>query len=1085
MLTEIQTALFEAIKKGNESEVEVLLSKESTFSLEILERFSDIKYDFIKLSIPNSAIFKKIWVKYKDQVNPDRKANIFLYIVQQDNIEALKIILENSTIEKMVMLDFPYRAITILNCIKEKKENSQSDDAQSTYKLTLDKLLKIPAIALLDAVEKNNGMAVWLLLQVGNISHTILTVLLERAICRGFISVVKSLLHHCNKFPNNDFKKKILHVMCEHGNHEIWNILLKNKPIVDMLAILNADGNNIIRQIRANKESAITAEAKLDYQAILDECLQIPGIALFEAMEKNNEAEVKSILLKKNDIDDNLKIKILQESAQRGFSSVVNILFKKYDTANINRREIIMISLRGGHVGVLNVCLQQADFRAELMHYLASFGVDFLDVIQEKKENAISKEEECRYQAVIDRLLEIPGAAFLNAVARNNKAETLSLLMQKRINSSFQESALLGAARKGFHSILQILLNQNDCAIRREFKFIALYISCCMGHLDAANVLLNDSFFGELNDHALYRLYSAVQDQANNPENGYDLQEKCQNILDRLLGIGSIYQIVQNFENVSYIVNNSESAMAAKTKAEQSLIEHLKKQYETDFNNTTWAVIRREILSYLEAEYQKSPAIDGYRYVWMLKDNERIPVTFIPADTIGLHPQGKTSTLYWKDIDGILNKKEVQTIDVLSCYQGKENWLYQNTQDIDLVKTVLKNFDVPPHPYQNRHCPWEYNENYTNPSALAAYYRHPVHNAGRYFSEHNPWMKENAPFTYTSPNGNRRAIFNKAARTLISYIWIALNDTNVSLEPGFTIEGNKRLFAAVIAEANRGHNTDERPLYIEDQVAYNSIVQQHLDSHVISQLAKISELEMTSSDNMDEDLPTCNEGVVKRLLQCFYGHPYINASEAQSLTLHHLLRRMEDHLIKPKEQISRFDNFADRIKNIVDKQILFYILQQINDICDLGIFDGFDKIMLSEDDFYKYESLVKIPEKQLQFFLKQTKLWFTDERIEEKQAFPLTLDRVSKNVFLRKEHDSYQDFIVSCANNVLEAFSEKIYQIINKRLHELSINDEFSDNNAQSILYNYHNRNENRKAEQPLCTNSQLEDKLSKLDLRR
>ncbi|MGE4348418.1 MAG: ankyrin repeat domain-containing protein [Candidatus Berkiella sp.] len=720
-------------------------------------------------------------------------------------------------------------------------------------------------------------------------------------------------------------------------------------------------------------------------------------------------------------IDKEDKGDALLRTAGNGHIAIVKYLLEQCGASidNLDKGDALVHAARNGHMAIVKYLLEQ-------------YSSDISNVY---KGIVLANVAHRGYTEIVKYLLEQCGASIDNQfkemalvhATQNGHTEIVKYLFEQHssdISNGCKGIVLCYAASNGQTEIVTYVLQHHSADISNNEKIRALIFAVQNTHVEVLNVLLEDESVVAVAHGGNNRVLREAVIRINGAENE-DERARYQAIIERLIQIPAVAEWVRQHANretgLADITRFAENSMQKLTQKESALINHLKSHYSAVLEDKTWIGIRAEILSYLEHQYHQSPAIDGYHYVWMLENNSEIPTDFIPADTIGIHPRDEKATLYWRDIDNVSQQKVVSMSDVVECYQqiNKNNWLHQNAQDANLVERIVDKFGITPHPRQGEKCPLNYEDN-QNQSRLVAYYRHAVHNAWRYLSSENPWMSPQAQFIETLEDGGRRAIIDDLNKELISYFWIALNDETIQLEPGFSAEGNKNILAGIIALLNRGHNTDERALFLKDLRAFRN------EEHGIK---------TTTADDLKADAPTCVYGLMKRLLQSQYGHPYINAPEAQPLSLEILQDRMIDQLIRTKEQDAEFDNLIDKLNGLVNKKVLEYIQEKIGEICDL-LDDDNEKIMLNEDEKKQYESIFSFPERQLQAFMERTMLWFGKERIEQQHNEKLKMVG-SSSVFLSKEHDSYKDFIEYCAENPLHAFAGIIYGHVNELLEKI------------------------------------------------
>ncbi|MFO1258958.1 MAG: ankyrin repeat domain-containing protein [Gammaproteobacteria bacterium] len=784
-------------------------------------------------------------------------------------------------------------------------------------------------------------------------------------------------------------KGPLLYQAIQDGNKEIVNELLSG-PIITYSSIRRPDGES---------QFPFTFAATHPEPDILIKLLEIykndikeyeKCLALKLAAQNGHPAIVTTLLDRcGNEIHTHYKGEALRYAAENGHEAIVTTLLERWgnDIGLFSASESLEYAAQNGHTAIVTTLLERCGY----------------DISADDKGRALRYAAENGHPAIVTTLLERCG---------------------NEIHTYYKGEALRYAAENGHTAIVTTLLERCGNEISADSKSQTLQSAAQNGRIEALSALLaNESVLAlaTWNDNAAFR---AAQAEFNATEAGTPERARYQAVIDRLMEINEVAEWVRLHENqennLANIVNLAENSMENLTKNESALVNHLKKHYEPVFEDKSWEVIQVEILSDLKSEYQKSPARDGYHRIWVLKPDSKIPVDFVPADTIGIHPVGNSCTLYSKSLDGTVNQKRVSKEQIEQLFDLSFNEPYKEIQNHELIQTLLNQYDIPAHPNQNQALPLEYRAD-LNESALVAYYRHPIHNAYRYLSDRNPWMSPDAAFVHRHENGDGQAVISDADKVLMSYFWLALTDESVTLEEGFTLEGNKCVFAATIAELNRGHNCDERALYADEQAAY--------EHHTPG-------IQTTRADNLGADKPSCSYGVTKRLLQSQYGHPHLTAPAARPLSLEIIRERMESLLIQSKAEEAAPDNLMDRL-NKLDKKELTFVQQQLSDICFMNDYDESDKIILNEVETARVDSAIKTPRAQLDAFIEGTKLWFSKERIEERHDNPKLSTGPGASDFF-KDHTSYVAFIEACAQRPLVAFSETLWKAVSAQLETMS-----------------------------------------------
>lgn len=1023
--------LYQAIACGNEEEVNQLLSLPSIPRLEeIKNAANEPSKDPLILAMSYPDIFKKILEAYANaqQISAMIKGTLLVKAASKGHEEIVTHLIQKYGTDissddkgKALWLAAKQGQIATVSLVLQycSANISMDDKGEALHNA---------------ATKGHTAIVTCLLLEHSDTSISMddKSYALTCAAEQGHTAIVIDLLKHCNagisiedkgnalKFAANGGHIKIVTHLIENCSNDIWS----NDKSYALVSATKNDHKEIITYLLEHCDADINDH----YKNYLLRC----------ATEKGQTAIV-ALLLKYCSADD--QGWALVYAAENGQTAIVNLLLQNcgVDISNINKFYALLGATHCGHVDALNALLANESV-ATIAHY--ENNQVLLDA-QELANDTENEDERTCYEAIIARLMQIPAVALRYATekgqtkivalllkccsaddknwalmyaAENGQTEIVSLLL-KYCSADDKGWALMHAAEKGQTAIISLLLQNCGADISNINKFHALLGATHCGHVDALNALLENESVVAVAHYENNQVLLDAQELESDAENE-DERTLYEAIIDRLMQIPAVAELDRQQPsqevNLADIARYSENSVKKLDKNEKSLIKNLRSHYKSVLEDETWDDIRKEILSYLELKYEEYPAIDGYHYVWMLENDSEIPTDFIPADTIGIAPQGKSAILYWKGINNELHQQTVSMSDVKACYKklDKMNWLEKNIRDASLVQEIVDKFGITPHPLQGEKCPLDYEEG-QHESRLVAYYRHSVHNAWRYLSDENPWMSPNANFINYS---ERRASIGDLGTELISCFWIAIKDETVSLEPGFSIEGNKNIFIETIACINRGHNIDERALFLKDRESFN----------------KEPDIKTTTADDLKADKPSCLWGVENRLLQSQYGHPYINAPEAKPLNLDILLKRMIEQLIRTKEEGAEFDNLIDKLNHCKNKIILDSIRQQIDEICHINQ----KTIVLTKEQEEQYESILSFPDEQIQTFMKKTMLWFGKERIEKEHDSEFSLYNNSDEI-LSKHHNSYKNFIEYCAKNPLHFFAVDINEAVTQCLKML------------------------------------------------
>lgn len=1070
----IKQAFQGAAKNGHADIVALLLKKrnEDLFDFEEYKLYSSCKSEALQSAADNghADVITLLLRNASVEIFTEYKQKALEKTITRGHLDALNALLTNPSVLTQATFDNNY-------LLREAKRLTQDKNAER-YQPIVNRLLQIPIVVWLDAIssgdlekiksvfEKHNkkissqDKIVIFMNAAKNNQDKIVDLFLEKcdekclfsykcnalkdAAQNGHADMLTVLLKKCNHESYSSYKLNAIMLAIKHVHLNALNALLADASVLAQITFSDDYLNDLKK--RAQGENAER------YQPIVDRILQIPNVAWRDAISrgdlekiksvfekhgkeissqekiatfanavKNNQDKIVELLLEKCDdeVPWHHKGDAFKWAAQHGYADMITALLKKciQNTYFSYKIDALRLTVENAHLDALNALLADPFVETRVScndNYLLRAAQD-----QAQGENAE------RYQLIIDRLLQIPLVAFIESLNDRNVEKINNILENHSaaISSHDKGAALLIVAHDGHADIVRILLEKCSDELSSNDKYEALLNAVKNGHLEALNALLADP---TIQAQATYGNNRALQ-EAQSRTRGENI-ERYQAIVDRLMAIPAVQNLVQlmqqpaNQQNVlAQTSQYAENSMRSLTSKEKELVKHLDAQYGASYQDKGWEQIRVEILSYLEAEYKRHPAREGYHYVWMLEQNKHLPVTFLPADTFALRPTGERCEIYWHDDRGELHRKVVPLIDVLSVYEQLGDtkglpYLCGTSQEPELLQAMIRRFEIPILPNQDKALPLKPEMKSLSPQALVAYYRHGIHNAWRYLSVNNPWMNENADHV-----GQRHAIISKEDQPLISYLWLALNDKSLILEKGFSVESNLKLFAAVFAELNRSHNRDERALYAKDQEAYCVY-------HALGEayLERVLGIKTTRADNLGPDTPSCKHGVRKTLFQSEYGHPL-----TRGLDVDVMRENMIAQLIQPAGENAKYTNLFDRLDQLpVD--ILKHIREEL-DRYAMSCFDGeavdsSDAIMLDQDAMATRQEALRIPHQQINEIVENLKCQFLPVRIEEKHAKKI------EDVFTGGRYVNYEEMARDWAERPLIAFAAVITEYLDRQI---------------------------------------------------
>lgn len=734
-------------------------------------------------------------------------------------------------------------------------------------------------------------------------------------------------------------------------------------------------------------------------------------------------------------------IRLLNISIERGYRDIASFLIDKIPK-NVHKKDfgLVCITSKWDTIRVDNDEKNESPIEVALRHQ----NIEILDDLLNKFGSRLSRRE--RGSLICGAaILGIPTvlSKLLNGESFVDHAELKSKALFMQVISHDEDGDLMDdplEIRLEYADVISALLKEFASRLLPNDKRDLIFEAVVEGRLEILDRLLDDRSFAELANFEDNTPLIEAQSLMDG-----DYGDIYVPIVERLLQVPAVRETAQalgqttNASNLANIARFAENAMMATTRDENELIKSLQSRYTIKYDDKAYEDFRQKILEYLEQQYKKYPATDGYKQVWMLEEKAEEPVTFFPADTIGICPHGKECKISWYDDKGDLQKLYTTTAKVKDVYNNldKGKYLNQALENQRLVDGIMQTFSIPKLPTQGKRLPLIPDENIRK-TAEVAYFRHPVHNAWCYFYDFNPLMSLDADWV---DENTRVAIIGEPDKKLLVCLWAALNDpyvlnpneniapndqSKIKLQAGFTKEGNLNILVSIIKEINRGHNVDKRALYEKYQDAYS-----HRNRNNIA---------TTREDDLKRHNPSCSAGVRKRIVgSCVFGHPFINSPEAEPLSPTILRDRMLANLVQPKSDRRAKDNLIDKI-SCLKKEELQFIEEQIEQTTDSNI-SGKGKSGKQEsciqDEQLKAELKggLKIDDHRLDEFIEQAKLCFTAQRIKKRYNTLIYDD------YTQTKHASYLDMIQYWAGNLLHAFSDKIGLFVRDKIIEIEQNE--------------------------------------------
>ena len=775
----------------------------------------------------------------------------------------------------------------------------------------------------------------------------------------GHVNIVRLLLIKCEKYFKKDTKLRALFKLSKHGNLvslEVLNLFLQDEYILKKAARQN---NRLYREalFRVTQRYQKIANRLKSIPSVH---------LIIAAEEGNIKEVNSLMHDDKHHFSDKVISDALMNAAKQGHKQIIELFFKKYhNLMNFDVTAAFVKAAENSHTDVVALFIKKfthiIDDKSKLKALISVCKKGDLTIFNElmkdksieniaamdhnnvyhvvkKRIDVYSRVAATPYRHILTRLRKIPGVR-LNVFAEEGNLNEVEFITQHHandlVNPQIEEAFYLAASaghknttqflldkcnykiyhyvtvafnrasEKGFSDIIKLILEKHSNVIDPHFKRMALRYACTHGQLDTLNTLVDDPTISIL---ATYDNNILLRDARANVNDGPEDAALYQPIVDRLLQIPEVYELdiemnQEQEEELEDLAEMDEGAMADLSVEENTLLSDLKEEYRAVYEaKGGWTAIRLEILSYLAEEYKKAPVLDGYQRVWMLPKNSKIEVTYVPSDTIGLHPIGDKCVISWKDARGKLKEKRVPWARVEAIYQklSKGSLLHHDSQDKELLKKILTTFNIPAYPNQDKPLPLECDIP-LSPAALVGHYRHAISNAYRYLSDYNPLMAKNASFVVVDETTNRRrANIEDASTELFAYYWIALNDDTRKLEAPHTIEDNLLGLAAVFQSLNRGHNIDKKTLYPKEQTQFHS-----------------GKVAITCRDDLKADYPTCKYGVDKRMVQSHYGHPLTRTLDVETLRKFIEEQFLKEYLFPNLVKLSdnTLQNILDEIEN--------------------------------------------------------------------------------------------------------------------------------------------------------------------------
>lgn len=964
-----------------------------------------------------------------------------------------------STLKDLLSNEFLWMTENLLTLVETKTTPSL---LVAEYQPFIEKNKQIPSLVFLNAIKNNQPQVMQTILDSYSIP--------EHIKLRGFLFAAESnlssclsiLLSHTDSKINADQKGNALVCASKKGHLEIVTKLLDNfgKEI------------SIESKIKALNEACLTGHADV-ISLLLDKCDELSITDKVEALKRalqagQNKAALYLLNRFGNEMKKEDKGKTIIVASKAGNQEVLSILLAASEDVDIaDKGEALKeaanqktLTLLLAHCGTeINAykgkAFESAALRGkiEIVSYLLENCSN--EISAENKRTAINYAAEYENTEMLSLLFpdcDAKGfAEILKRSAMNNKVKTIVFLLDLYEGNNdidtilFRSSALEEAAAKGYVEIVSALLNH--CArhlrvytVKQAFK--RAVESGCIATVEA---FLSNEVVLKCIDWSEHTLLIEAQNCAQYHKDG----NLYQLIVDRLLQLPvlALYHAIKNrhIESLSTILDKHANEITPNDQYNAVSIAFNSNDVEllrlllTTFSA---AILPRDKSTLLrEATYLgkyvllevllENPSfqnevenhlLDEIRYhvetartredsEGLQLISERLDQIAENRDAAGQNAQSMAERgQYNENSMQALSKNQIALVKVLKKHYEP---IYQDKSwDVILIEIIsYLESEYAKSPAKDTHgesLPLAYTEGLT-PEQLKAYYQHRIHTAWRYLSVPNRWIFNESNSTILEDE-TRFANIDDDDKELICYLWLAINDEAVQLDEGFTVEGNKYVFAQNLGYLGRAHNYDKtRPLLDEDNHPKTNEQGEILEEYY---------------DDLEGDKPTCERGVTQRLLEAAYGHPYIQDPAARPLSSIIVLNHMLQKLINHKEKRDDSDNLLERL-NKLPLAILKALHFEISE--SLFLFEGeLEHPLTEEENAIKIQTLT-IPEEQLKRFIEDLKLFFTPQRINARTA-------VKHNAFKELCFKGYIPFVKHCAKNPLIAFSEQIYTFLKTKI---------------------------------------------------
>lgn len=601
----LQEVLEVNLQEENAAAIESLRIILNYFNSKIQHKKELFKMAYTKGFFLMAEVLFEFW---QQELNIEDKKAAFIYAVNTGSLPLFNLLLSDDDFGREGIFLFVIGLQTRLPPVIP----------QSTEQTMIARLLKVPAVAFLNAAAKGDAETLSEILnkKAAQISSATKGKALVLAAQSNHPGIIQILLKQCVEQISRKDKKSALKKAV--GNYAADGVkMLVSHP---RIAALTAYKENKLLKLALKKLETARERSQYVEQAgvIKDTLIYLPNVLLIEKIAANANdftdfIDRYSDHISSVDMGKALKFIItLQHNNKFTHGNMLKLLISRFSSkisAHYKSRALIKAA-EAGNIPAVEILLSEPSIR-EVAHF---------------------NDNEALYKAAnkqIEKMLfDIVVVYFFNLIMQGDTKEINDIFnsIEHHISDDQLGYALFIAANRGDVDTVEFLLKDNYRTINNDYKHAALVYACQNSHYKTVKCLLTDEAVLATADRDGNEALTRAQRRKVETT---DLSEKLrlEKIINKLMHIksvakqagdaelqkGSLAQRAQSPENSSTPLTSSQRAIGF------TLKEHYKAVYQAKGG---WPAIFEDIKTYLAQLYEKEPAVD--------ENNKPLPLYYSP-----------------------------------------------------------------------------------------------------------------------------------------------------------------------------------------------------------------------------------------------------------------------------------------------------------------------------------------------------------------------------------------------------------------------------------------------------------------------